>query len=366
MIRIEVRLFSILRHRSDGAVRDQLTLTLADNATVADILKEIDAPDLPLVISINDQQANSSTVLHDGDKVELIPAVAGGAPPYPLDFSKLQGVAQAGLIRKVAEQLWPLDEVRMLWIGGSIAAHQADRYSDVDLYVGVTPESYFDWHEIDEQQWFADQVVGKWFTYVGGTLLHEVALSDGQIFDLTIVSIDRLRSYGQVIVLGAKDPALVEELETAPPASPEFGDQPAPDQIENLLAFFWLNTLKHRKILYRDLDLVFPFAAHMEHSILLRCLHIDATGQDCGNPRTLSFYRLTNMVSGLPNEVQQTALNILGMPMQDRADIIAQVERTRDAVSEVGRRLAQTLGFQYPEELEQTARAAWNHFVEEL
>jgi len=36
------------------------------------------ADDLAIVISVNDEQADPSTVLADGDLVELIPAVAGG------------------------------------------------------------------------------------------------------------------------------------------------------------------------------------------------------------------------------------------------------------------------------------------------
>lgn len=79
MIAVDVQLFSILRHRPDGKVRGQVTLELPDGATVADVLSELDVPDLPIVISVNDQQADSSTALHDGDEVEIIPAVAGGS-----------------------------------------------------------------------------------------------------------------------------------------------------------------------------------------------------------------------------------------------------------------------------------------------
>ena len=78
MITVNVRLFSILRHRSGGEVRDRMVLELPDGATAADVLAELGAPDLPIVISINEQQADPSAILRDGDEVELIPAVAGG------------------------------------------------------------------------------------------------------------------------------------------------------------------------------------------------------------------------------------------------------------------------------------------------
>lgn len=89
MITVEVRLFSILRHRPDGAVRGRLALELADGATVADVLSKLDVPDLPMVISVNDEQAGPLTALHDGDEIELIPAVAGGSAPPPPSISLL-------------------------------------------------------------------------------------------------------------------------------------------------------------------------------------------------------------------------------------------------------------------------------------
>ncbi len=80
MIRVDVRLFTILRHRPDGQIRGHVSLELSEDATVADVLRELDVPaDLPIVISVNDEQADPSTTLQDGDHIELIPAVAGGS-----------------------------------------------------------------------------------------------------------------------------------------------------------------------------------------------------------------------------------------------------------------------------------------------
>ncbi|MCZ7572654.1 MAG: MoaD/ThiS family protein [Ardenticatenaceae bacterium] len=80
MIIVTVRLFSILRHRPGGEVCDRLTLELPPGATVADALRQLGAPDLPLVIAINGQQGETTTLLHGGDEVALIPVVAGGSP----------------------------------------------------------------------------------------------------------------------------------------------------------------------------------------------------------------------------------------------------------------------------------------------
>lgn len=79
MIRVHVHLFSILRHRPDGSLQDSLTLELPEGATVADLLRELRAPErLDVLIAINDEQVDEATPLQDGDEVELIPAIAGG------------------------------------------------------------------------------------------------------------------------------------------------------------------------------------------------------------------------------------------------------------------------------------------------
>ena len=78
-MRIDVRLYTILRHRPDGQILGRLSLELREGSTVADLLHMLEvADDLAIVISVNDEQADPSTVLTDGDRVELIPAVAGG------------------------------------------------------------------------------------------------------------------------------------------------------------------------------------------------------------------------------------------------------------------------------------------------
>ncbi len=79
MIRVDVRLYSILRHRPDGRIQGQMSLQLEDGATVADVLNALGvADDIPLLISVNDEQVERSAAVEDGDKIELIPAVAGG------------------------------------------------------------------------------------------------------------------------------------------------------------------------------------------------------------------------------------------------------------------------------------------------
>ena len=77
-ISITVKLYSILRER-DGRTVDQLALELPPNHRISDVLRQLDVSgDLELVLAINDQIAEETAVLHDGDRLAIIPAVAGG------------------------------------------------------------------------------------------------------------------------------------------------------------------------------------------------------------------------------------------------------------------------------------------------
>ncbi len=78
MIEVNVHLFSILRHRPDGTLQNRVTLELPEGAIVADLLRQLQVPDIPILIEINEQQAEETTPLRDGDEVDLIPAIAGG------------------------------------------------------------------------------------------------------------------------------------------------------------------------------------------------------------------------------------------------------------------------------------------------
>lgn len=79
MITVNVRLYTILRHRADGEIRSRLTLELPAGATVEDVLQTLDvSDDLPIVMTVNAHNADATTALQAGDTVELIPAIAGG------------------------------------------------------------------------------------------------------------------------------------------------------------------------------------------------------------------------------------------------------------------------------------------------
>lgn len=77
-IRVTVRLYSVLRHR-DGRIVDRLAVELPPGSRAGDVVRllAID-PRLEPLLAINDELATEETSLADGDRLAIIPSVAGG------------------------------------------------------------------------------------------------------------------------------------------------------------------------------------------------------------------------------------------------------------------------------------------------
>jgi molybdopterin synthase catalytic subunit len=77
-MKVRIRLFAGLRERA-GA--DQVELDLPEQASVRDALDRLGGitSDVPVVMAINQEYADESTVLSAGDELALIPPVSGGA-----------------------------------------------------------------------------------------------------------------------------------------------------------------------------------------------------------------------------------------------------------------------------------------------
>ena len=81
---ITVRLFAILRERIGV---DQVPITVAEGATVQTVIALLIQTNPPLrdllpraAFAVNQEYVPSSTPLHDGDELAVIPPVSGGAP----------------------------------------------------------------------------------------------------------------------------------------------------------------------------------------------------------------------------------------------------------------------------------------------
>ncbi len=78
---ISVKLFPTVAARSQSKQRD-LTLPFRNGITAGDVLKQEGFPDdyiRYLVVMINGQQAKLETPLNDGDVLDIMVALAGGA-----------------------------------------------------------------------------------------------------------------------------------------------------------------------------------------------------------------------------------------------------------------------------------------------
>lgn len=77
-IAVTVRLLSILRHR-DGEIIDRLYLQLPPGSRVGDALRAVEIPaDVEFILTINGEVAHEGAALNDGDRLSLIPILAGG------------------------------------------------------------------------------------------------------------------------------------------------------------------------------------------------------------------------------------------------------------------------------------------------
>ncbi|HEY7419200.1 MAG TPA: hypothetical protein VH593_28720 [Ktedonobacteraceae bacterium] len=99
------------------------------------------------------------------------------------------------------------------------------------------------------------------------------------------------------------------------------------------------------------------------HLILLRLWYIDVSGNDCGDMWQGTIHTLTNIMSSLEQAIGDEVRTVIGAPMRNRTEICRAIEGNREAVSHVGRRLAQKYDFVYPADLEATVLQGWQEFL---
>lgn len=102
MMQVQVKLFATLREQAGWA---QQGYSLPEGATVETLLEtlEADAPDLRLrgravYAAVNQQYAQRSAVLQDGDEVALFPPVSGGAGASEFGIQVADGIRKPGWI----------------------------------------------------------------------------------------------------------------------------------------------------------------------------------------------------------------------------------------------------------------------------
>ncbi len=190
-------------------------------------------------------------------------------------------------------------------------------------------------------------------------LLHHLVLSNGDIFDFFVQSTEREPTSEPILVLGSRSEEFEHRLNACNRVPPVEMHTVDAETVRQLLVSFWIGSHKHRKVLYRNLDLMAPQGITRERNILLRLWYIEASGHDCGDMAWQTIHSLTSVVRTIEQMIGPQALAIVGLPMRNRQELRAVIEHNREIVAQLGRRLAQKYAFAYPEALEATVLQGW-------
>jgi hypothetical protein len=283
-----------------------------------------------------------------------------------LQLSNLPDLPQRETIMEAASNIWPHAGVVALWIGGSLARGAGDTFSDVDFRVAVTLDHLDPWKSPRFEQIFTHApVVGRGSMQFGDdAILHHLVLSNGIIFDFFVQNTTRLPTQEPLLILGCRSDDF-ERILLGQNIVPQLERQAVSGEVvRDLLVSFWINSHKHRKVLYRGLDLMATLGLQMEQSMLMRLWYIEASGQDCGDLRRQTIHSLTEVVRTIKQTMGPQALALIGAPVRDLQELCQTIERNRLAVSQhLGRHLAQKYGFEYPSALEATVIEGWQEFL---
>lgn len=282
-----------------------------------------------------------------------------------LRLDGLPALPQSHTIESIALKVWRDERMVALWLGGSLAAVTGDAYSDIDLRVAVPPADLAAWKEFDFHRLFDGPPLARQFVPLGeDAFIHHMILPNGDILDLLVQSDERAPGDEPILVLGCRSEIFAERL-TANNHTPESASASEPvtgEAVRELVVAFWVNSHKHRKVLHRGLDLMFPAASYTNWHMLMRLWYISATGHDTTPMNFSGIHGLTELVKAVESAYGTLPLELCGAPTRTRAEICAAIERARDVVSQLGRRLAEQYHFEYPAALEDTVRRDWQAF----
>lgn len=289
-----------------------------------------------------------------------------------IQFDGLGALPQIDFLYKLTPALWQRPDVVGLWLEGSLARGNADLYSDVDLYVGVTPETLDDWRSLALEPLFGDQYAAHFYSTFGEKFfVYHVYLTTGGIYDLHIQPRDRDLPKAQRLILACRDDDYRAALLAATPdpaADPAllYAPQPVdPTILPTLLTTFWMNVDKSRKVLYRNQDFTAYTGLHLFRHWVARLLFIELTGTDCGDLTRTTIHGLKTASTVLAQALGVELGQLMGAPATNRQEIWQAQERLHQEAARVGRVLADKYQFAYPAALEQIVLHNWQAFQQE-
>ncbi|HEU4784188.1 MAG TPA: nucleotidyltransferase domain-containing protein, partial [Ktedonobacterales bacterium] len=248
-----------------------------------------------------------------------------------LRMDNLPPLPQSEAIRTLAPRLWQNDQVVAIWLGGSLAAGTGDPYSDIDLRVAVSPDELAEWESSGLHTILDGPALARQLVKLGdGAFIHHMILQSGDILDLLVQSCEAAPGSEPVLVLGCHDDGLAEQLASSNQA-PQVAHTPVTgEKVRELVVAFWVNSHKHRKVLHRGLDLMFPAASYANWYMLMRMWYIDATGCDTGSDHFSGIHGLTELVHAVESVNGMEPLALCGAPTQTHEEICDAIERYQE------------------------------------
>ena len=103
-------------------------------------------------------------------------------PPSSTSLASLPNLPQVSCISHAARALDRRQDVHAVWLGGSFARGDADRFSDVDMRIAVGRDDLNAWQEPDWPELLGEAAVGRQLLRFAETsFLHHLILSGGTI-----------------------------------------------------------------------------------------------------------------------------------------------------------------------------------------
>lgn len=279
-------------------------------------------------------------------------------------------LSQADYLHHLGPALWQRPQVLALWVEGSLARGNADRYSDVDLYVGVADDALEEWRTLDVAPLFGERYAAHLLSNFGTDFfVYHVYLTSGGIYDLHIQPQRRPLSQAQRLLLACRSPEYQTALLSAIPASePEalLGPQsPDPTTIHQVLVSFWIAADKSRKVLYRQQEFTSYAGLNLFRHWLARLRFIEQTGTDCGDLTRPTIHGLKVAATALQPALATGLGLLMGGAATNRAEICQAQTLIQNEMVRVGRALAVRYQVDYPAALEQIVLQNWQNFMAE-
>ncbi len=204
-------------------------------------------------------------------------------------------------LTRVLGALAPDPFVENVAIGGSFGRGEADEVSDLDLWI--------------EGKWWQPESLGSLFLTAqqmklgGSPFLHGVAVG-GTILD---------------IIHGP--PVKGDYVDLDFPAPTPLPLTPLP--LCGLVEEFWLNTLKHRKNVWRGDYGVLIYGLNFDRQFLLRAWALRDGGRDPGG-QSFGIFPLRDLY---PRYVDAARQELLGLPLRTAEEIVYAMQAYRDEMS---------------------------------